>query len=691
MLEAKSVAVLGASDRAGSFGRSLVEATTSLNYPGKISFINPKRSRILGYPCYADLSALDHAPDVVVIGVGGPNVEASLVDAIDAGAGSAVIFDSCQGMASSGEALLARLRDVSREANFPVCGGNGMGFINVPDGCVASFYDASALEPGNISLIAHSGSVFSVIAMNDPRYRFDLIASSGQEIGSTIDEYIDFVVDRPTTKAIAVFMETARNPEGFRAALKRAQSKGVPTIVCKVGRHDESARMALSHTGAMTGSKDAYEAIIEDCGAISVSTIDELMNTAMLCSSGKVPRPGGAGLVTDSGGLRELMMDRAIELGAPLAELSDVTVQKLSSKMPVGILPSNPIDCATDIGDEYPGIFEQAIDVFDTADEVSMIGFEADLRDGFSFVPGMTEIAETLYTRTDKPCFLYSCFTQASNRRLGGELARLGVPCLNGSDEVLKAVRNYQYWADRQRVYKSESDANEIRCIPEPILEKWRERLCTNCIIDEASSLSLLRDFGVPSVHCRVCSNTAEIKRYVREIDGPVVMKTAADGIAHKSDDGGVLLNLNSAKELEEGYLHLKEKFGSNVIIEPFIASGIELAFGIHNDSDFGPIVMVSAGGIHLELFSDRQFSPAPVTPEKAVRMIERLSISKLLKGHRGLQGVNIESIVDALVNFSNLAVSLGDVIQEIDINPIIVTDQGVLAVDALIIPVAKV
>lgn len=361
-----------------------------------------------------------------------------------------MIFNSCQGKAADGTPLLQRLKDIAREAGLPVCGGSGMGFINTRTGAVASFYPADQLKPGGISLIAHSGSVFTVLGMNDPRYRFDLMASPGQEIGATIDEYIAYAASRETTRVIAVFMEAARNPAGLVASLQAARDRGIPVVICKVGRTEESARLARSHTGAIVGANVAYDAVFEECGAIVVASVDEMMNTALLCSTGRLPGPGGAGLVTDSGGLREMQVDLAVETGTPLARLSETTRLALRAALPLELEPSNPLDCAADLTNEFSKVFERGLAILAAAPEVSMLGLEADLRDDYSYEEGLLLPARALASLTDKPCFFYSSFAQTHNRVLGANLADLGVPCLNGAEITLAAIRNVQHWADHQ-------------------------------------------------------------------------------------------------------------------------------------------------------------------------------------------------------------------------------------------------
>jgi acetyltransferase len=688
MLEPRSIAVVGASQREGSFGLRLAQAVLSAGYRGQIDFVNPRQTQILGKPAHASLADLPDAPDLAILGVGAGNIESSLVSAIERGAGAAVIFDACYGSAASGAPLLARLRDIAREANFPVCGGAGMGFINVPDACVASFYPAAHLKPGSITLIAHSGSVFTTLAMNDPRYRFDLLVSPGQEIGATMDEYIDYAIQRPATKVVAVFMESARDPNRFRQSLLNARSAGVPVVVCKVGRCEDSARMARTHTGALAGSSAAYEAVQNECGAISVDTVDQLLNVALLCSTGRLPGKGGVGLITDSGGLRELAMDCAAEINAPLARLSPGTVAALKLALPPNLEPSNPLDCAGDLTDEFAKVFERGIAVLDSAEEVSMIGLEADLRDDYVYSDELLALARDLPQRTGKPCFFYSSFGRANNRGLGAELIEFGVPCLNGLAEMLMAVKKLQDWSDNLTGNASGAPLPEA-AKPE-IAERWRRKFAAGIEMDEYASLSMLSDFGVPAIPSAIAVDGASLQIAAAGMQYPLALKTAEKGIDHKSDLNGVLLNLANREALQTAYHDLSSRLGARVVVQRMSGKGVELAFGCVLDPDFGVLVMVSAGGTLIEYFDDRQFALAPFDEKKALHMIESLSVAKLLTGVRGSAPKNQPAAAKALSAFSMMCASLSGAIQEIDVNPVIVTDAGAQALDALVVPYAR-
>ena len=674
MFEARSMAIVGASARPGSFGSQLAAAVISNNYSGKISFINPRGGAILGHEALPSISELDHAPDVAVLGIAAKNLERALLDAIDVGAKSAVIFDSCHGQTETDMPILQRLKDIAREANLPVCGGSGMGFLNNHSGAVASFYPCEHMKPGGISLIAHSGSVFTVLGMNDPRFRFDLMVSPGQEIGASVDEYIAYAAGRDTTRVIAVFMESARNPQGLVDSLCLARDAGVPVVVCKVGRTEKSARLARSHTGALVGSHAAYETVFAECGAISVSTVDELMNTALLFSSGRIPGQGGAGLVTDSGGLREMQVDLAEESKTKLAVLSDETNNKLRHILPSELVPSNPLDCAASLTDDFAKVFDNGLQIFAEADEVSMLGFEADMRDDYIYDEALYEHAKNLLNYTDKPVFCYTSFAQTNNRNLGGELIELGIPCLNGAEITMNAIRHLQNWADSRNAYvELPPKFTTIKSLPDNLS-------------GEAASLQLLSEFNVPVAQGKVCIDKEALISATNQLGFPLVLKTAEPGIDHKSDQDGVVLNINDVTSLQTAYAELSSRLGARVIVQQQAPSGIELAFGCVVDADFGPLVMVSAGGTLVELFDQREFARAPFGAQKAEVMIKKLSVAKLIEGVRGDVPRDMKAAAQALSDFSCACAALKNHVVEIDVNPVVVTESCAVAVDALIV-----
>jgi len=622
-------------------------------------------------------------PDLVVAAVGGRQVEAVLDQALACGARSLVVFDACHGEDREGRPILPRLRDKAREADLPICGGNGMGFLDVAHGCNASFYPAAHLKPGGITLIAHSGSVFTVLALNDPRYRFNLVVSPGQEIGVSVDEYMDFALDRPETKVIALFMEAARRPDRFAAALEKALVRKVPVVVCKVGRTEESARHVHTHSGAVAGSGAAYGALLERYGAISVDSVDALMSTALLLSQGRRVPTGELGIVTDSGGLRELLIDRASERKVAFAKLSDRSLADLRATLPVTLEPSNPLDAAGSIDVNFAGVFRNSLRIMAEAPEVGLLGFEFDGRDDYFYDPGLAAAADDLPDLSDKPTFLYSSFANANNRGLAERFADAGLPLINGLDNMLSAVRGALANRDL-RALATRPDPPPASA-PNQAIERWRRRLGEGGALPEADGLALLRAFGVPTVAYQMVDTAEAALTAAHEIGLPVALKTAAPGVDHKTDADGIRLNLDDADRVVRAYADLARRLGPRVMVQAMAPSGPELAFGYLRDADFGPVVMVGAGGTLIELMSDRVTALAPFGPHRARSLIDRLQLRPLLDGHRGAVPVDVAALCLALARFSVLCSALAPVLQEMDVNPVIATAKGCLAVDALV------
>jgi acetyltransferase len=663
----------------------MLSAMQKGGYGGALHLVNPRYDTIEGLPCVGSLHDLETPPDLVVIGVGGHHVEQVFDEAVAVGARSVSIFDACHGEARGGGKLIDYLRARAEALKLPVCGGNGMGFINATANCHATFYDCAHLKPGGISLIAHSGSVFTVLALNDLRYRFNLVISAGQEIGTRVDDYLDYALDQPETRVVAIFMEAARNPDGLARALGKAQARGVPVVVCKVGRTEDGARLAQSHSGAIAGNDAAYDALFDRYGVVRADTVDQLMNTALLLDQGRAPGAGALGIVTDSGGLRETLVDRAHECGVAFAKLSPQTTAQLAAALPEGLVAENPVDAAGSISVGFSKAFGDSLSILGSAREVAMLGYEFDVRDDYVYSSALREYADTLADMTDKPCFFYSSFGNANNKGLADFLADRNVPTLNGMDEMFSAVKRFMRWYELRARQAAREDK------PEPDDEaasaRWRSRLTGANAVSEADGLALLADFGVPAVRHLTISDGEGLDEVEETIGYPVVLKTAAPGIAHKSDVGGVHLDITDIDALKSAYAEMLSELGPKAVAAQMAPSGVEIALGCVNDPEFGPVVMVGAGGVLVEHLADHAHALAPFGVEMARELIDRLKVRRLLAGLRGAPPCDVEALAVALSRFSVLCAELADCIAEIDVNPLIVSQKGCVAVDALIVP----
>jgi acyl-CoA synthetase (NDP forming) len=685
LMNPRSVAYVGASETPGSPGYQLIQVAKSYDYAGAIYPINPKYETVQGIPCYGSLGELPEAPDLAVLSVSSKRLEQQLEAAVEAGARAAVIFDTCYLPNDPDRKLLKRLRELARDADMAVCGGNGMGIINGVAGFHSTFADVkSNLSPdGNATYIAHSGSTFAEVGLYNPRVNFNTVVSAGQEIGVTMDEYMDYALEVNDTKLLCLFCEMIRKPEAFMAVLDKAASRGVPVIVCKVGRSEKAAAFAQTHTGALVGNDAAYQAVFDHYGVTRVITLDEMINTVTLFSSERKPGPGGLSLVIDSGGERELVADVAEDVGVRFADINDATATKLEERLFYALEPVNPLDAWGDgSGDWDDDVTHFVVSLAEDPDtSISALSAE------FSFVDGIEDnygksLADA-YDRTDKPVIALANISTAPYEGMARALMAKGIPVLDGTLNGLKAIRHAYDRRDRLALPPA---LHAPECDPE-VVARWRARLAEGPDLDEAAGYDLLRDFGVPAPEYRIAEDEAAALAGADGLGYPVVLKTAMPGIAHKSDVGGVVLNIGDAAALTEAYRDLAERLGPRVLVTPMLEiEGVEMVMGMVRDTNFGPIVMLGAGGVFVEIMKDVRAILPPFGPDVARREIEKLRIRPLLDGARGRRAVDVDALADTLSRFSALVAALRDSVKEIDVNPLIAGPEGCIAVDALVV-----
>jgi acyl-CoA synthetase (NDP forming) len=685
LMNPRSVAYVGASETPGSPGYQLIQVAQSYDYAGTIYPINPKYETVQGIRCYGSLSELPEAPDLAILSVSSKRLEAQLEAAIEAGARAAVIFDTCYLPNDPDRKLLKRLRELARDADMAVCGGNGMGIINGVAGFHSTFADVkSNLSPdGNATYIAHSGSTFTEVGLFNPRVNFNTVVSAGQEIGVTMDEYMDYALEVNGTKLLCLFCETIRKPEAFMAALDKAASKGVPVIACKVGRSEKAAAFAQTHSGALVGNDAAYQAVFDHYGVTRVYSLDEMINTVALLSSERKPGPGGLSLVIDSGGERELLVDVADDVGVRFAEINDTTATKLEERLFHALEPVNPLDAWGDgSGDFEADVTHFMVSLAEDPDTaISAMSAELSFMDGIESDYGKS-VADA-FDRTDKPVIVLANISTAPYEGMARALIAKGVPVLDGTLNALKAIRHA---FDRRDRLALPPRLPAPECDPE-VVARWRARLAEGSDLNEADGYDLLRDFGVPAPEYRIAEDEAATLAGAEALGYPVVLKTAMPGVAHKSDVGGVVLNIHDAAALAEAYRDLASRLGPRVLVTPMLKiEGVEMVMGMVVDPNFGPIVMLGAGGVFIEIMKDVCAILPPFGPDVARREIEKLKIRPLLDGARGRPAVDIDALADTLSRFSALVCALRDSVKEIDVNPLIAGPDGCIAVDALVV-----
>jgi acyl-CoA synthetase (NDP forming) len=685
LLTPRSVALIGASPKPGSVGRGMIASATMPGTPSTVYLVNPNYPEIAGQKCYASLADLPEPVDLAVLGVANARLEAALSDAIAHGARSAAIFASGYLEDDTEPKLTARLSALAREAGLPICGGNCMGFYNLEYGLrVCGFPPPDWMRAGGIAFITHSGSAFSALCHNDKRLGINLAVSAGQELATNVADYLDFVLEMPSTKVVGLFLETVRDPAGFVRGLEKARARDIPVVALKVGRSAESAALAVSHSGALAGNHAAYAALFDRWNVIAVDNMDDLVNALHFYAGGKRPAAtsasgGGIATMHDSGGFRELAMDLAVERGVPFAKINAETTAKLAARLDYGLEPINPLD-AWGTGNDWEGIFQDCMQALIDDPDTALAALCVETRDGYALTEGYGEMLRAVAAKTTKPVILATNVASNSSDDVAVRLAHDGVPVLSGVASMLTVVK--------------QALAHRDRCTPDPaprppagMREKWHPRLVAGGTLDEAESLALLTGYGIPVLPHRVVESAAELAAAAAALAFPLVLKTAMPGIFHKSDVGGVKLGLSDEAALQAAYADLSARLGPRAIVMPMAAKGVELSFGMTNDPQFGPVVMVGAGGVLIELLADRRFALPPFAADEARRHLDALALRRLLDGVRGAPPADLAALAQALARFSVLAADLGDLIAEIDINPLLAGPQGCVALDALIVP----
>jgi acyl-CoA synthetase (NDP forming) len=622
---------------------------------------------------------------MAVLGVANARLEATLADAIKNGVKAATIFASCYLEGDAEPKLTARLSAMAKEADIAICGGNCMGFYNLEYGLrVCGFPPPDWIRAGGIAFITHSGSAFSALCHNDKRMGFNLAVSAGQELATNVADYLDYVLSLDSTKVVGLFLETVRDPEGFMRGLEKAQAKNIPVVALKVGRTAESAALAVSHSGALAGNHAAYEALFDHYGVIAVDNMDDLVNALHFHAGGRELAAGGIATMHDSGGFRELAMDLAVERNVPFAKINAETTEKLAARLDYGLEPINPLD-AWGTGNDWEGIFHDCMKALLEDPDTALGALCVETRDGYSLTEGYGEMLRKILTETEKPVILATNVASNSSDDVAVRLARDGVPVLSGVASMLTIVKKAMDLRDRRA-----RPAEAVSAAPAGTRVKWEKRLKQGGTLDEAESLSLLADYdyGVPAVPHRIVESEAALLAAAKGFGGAVAVKTAMPGIFHKSDVGGVKLGLSDAAALKAAYADLAGRLGPRVIVMPMAGKGVELSFGLTRDQQFGPIVMVSAGGVLIEMLKDRRFALPPFGADEAARFLDGLSLRPLLDGKRGAKPTDFAVFALALSRFSVLAADLGDLIAEADVNPIVAGPEGSVALDALVVPV---
>ncbi len=674
--------MVGASASADSLGEWSLKNLLRGGYTGGIYPVNPRYDELQGQRCYASLDELPEVPDLVIFGVGDASIESALDHAIAIGVPAAVIMSTLYLDNDAMPTLRTRVAAKIRDAGMLVCGANGMGFYNVRDHVWACGFDSCAHEaPGNVSLISQSGSGMSGIIDSEQRLRINVAVSTGIELGVTMDQYLDFVLELPETRVVGLFVETARNPDGFRAALDKARQRRIPIVALKVGRTEEAARLTVSHSGAMAGDDAAYEALFDRYGVQRVRDMDQLATTLILFA--ELHPLGNGGLVSlhDSGGERQLMVDLADEANVPLTTLSAETVTALEAVLDPELPAVNPLDAWSRGG---PGAGEQMTRSLSLLMQDPGAALGAVIHDRApdgKVYSNYLAYMQRAHAESGKPVALVGARQGTGFDEAVVTSTHAGFPILDGLPAFLKGVS--ALFAYRDFLLREQSDSVEL---DRKVIAKWRARLQSDDSLGEIDALHLFRDFDLPATKSMPAGDANELLSAAEHTGFPLALKTAAEGIAHKSDRGGVVLDVDDEADLRAAYQEMSSRLGGNVVVAPMAEQGVEMYLGVKRDPQFGPVVVLGFGGVLVEIFHDVVFALPPFDAAHARRCVDRLQLRPMLDGVRGRPPADIDAFCVVAARFSAVVDALGDDLEEVDLNPVIVHAKACTIVDALLV-----
>ena len=683
LLKPSSIAVLGASQKSGSVGNEVIVNLLRGGFEGSIYPVNPGYEEILGIACYPSLVDLPARPDMVIFAISDRRIESALDEVIALNIPACTIFSALILDNDSTPNLKQRIATKAQNAGLLVAGANGMGFYNVRDRVLAGGFDTRDHPyPGNVSLISQSGAGMSGIVDCEQRLQFNLAVSSGYELTVSMEDYLDYALDLKETKVVGLFLETSRYPHKLIQAFKKANQRRIPIVVLKVGRTDLAAELAVSHSGALAGSDQCYNAVFDRYGVQRVDDMDQLATTLIMFAQTDQITQGDVVSLHDSGGERQLMIDLADSLKVPLTKLQPSTITQLENLLDAGLPAVNPLD---GWGAGGPNASAMMADCFTAllADTGAALGAVIHDRGPNSEVySSYLNYLHQAHAASGKPVFLVANRQGSGTDELAITSTHNGFAVIDGVSQFLIGARCLLNYRDFQlREPMSSVGIDQTKC------DYWRQRLQAETKVTETLASQCLADLGIPMLQSILVGSEKELALAGAGVGFPLVLKTAQPEIDHKSDVGGVVLNIANQADLLKAYREIADRLGPKGMVAPMLqSSGIEMILGISRDSQFGPTVVAGFGGIFAEVLSDVAVLIPPFNATTVKRVLENLSMADLLKGARGASKVDVDSYCEVAARLSEIAVAFSDTLVEVDINPIMLTADGCVGLDALMV-----
>ncbi len=691
----KSVAVIGATDREGAVGRAVLDNLVSGAIRGKTYAVNPNRTEVLGLRSYAKIGDVPEKVDLVVVVTPAQTVPGVIGECVDAGVRAAVVISAgFKERGAEGAALELRIQEQLRRGTMRLIGPNCLGVMNPGLGLNATFAQDIA-RTGNVAFLSQSGALLTAILdwSLEEQVGFSAIVSTGSMLDIGWGDLIDFFGDDPATESILLYMESVGDARTFLSAAREVALRK-PIIVIKAGRTAAASKAASSHTGALTGSDEVFDAALRRCGVLRVTRIADLFHMAEVL--GKQPRPRGPRLtiLTNAGGPGVLATDTLLATGGELASISDASLQALNELLPPHWSHGNPIDI---LGDADPDRYSKALEI--AVKDPNSDGLLAILSPQGMTDPGQVAEALKVHATIHGKPVLASWMGGKSVAKGIAALNTAGIPTFSYPDTAVQAFTymwNFTY--NLRGIYETPSMTEDLNSLGEPqaqvkeLLE--RIRAADRTILTEAESKQVMVHYGIPTVETRVARSESDAVVCAQKLGFPVVLKLNSETITHKSDLGGVKLNLQDEESVRQAYRAIessvREKAGPEnflgVTVQPMVkVDGYELIVGSSVDAQFGPVILFGSGGQLVEVYEDRALALPPLNSTLAIRLMEQTRVFRALKGVRGRAPVDLAALENILVRFGRLVVDQ-PWIKEMDINPLLASSERIIALDARIV-----
>ena len=686
----KSIAFIG-----GSIAEMSIKRCQDMGFQGEIWPVHPTREFMAGHKCYASVKDLPSAPDAAYIGVNKEVTVQVVGELSELGAGGCVCYAAGFGEIGE-EGQLVENQLIAAAGDMPLVGPNCFGFVNYLDKCALwpyLFGNYPHPAQSGVAIISQSGNIAMNITMNDRSVNFTHVIATGNQTVLGAGDYIDALLLDDRVSVIGMYIEGLDNIEAFSRVAEKAVRKGVPIVVLKVGKTDASARQAISHTSSLAGSDSLYSALFDRLGVIRVDSLNRLLETVKILNIAKPITGRNIVSLSCSGGEAAIIADLVPEYQLEMRAFSAHQIEALENELPSYVTISNPFDYNTSVwGDKaaqercftasMKGGHDAAFLIYDhptvTGDAVAREVAEWNMAlDAFI----------AAHKTTGKPAFVISTISELLPEELREYLIDNGIVPLQGLDDGLFAYSAAAKYAEFRATRLSQLT------LPRVSTSQYGADASIQTI-DEWASKSSLKAFGLP-VPVGGIGRAEEVSAIAAKIGFPVVLKALGANFSHKSDVGAVKLNLKSLEEVEEAAREVSAsvaKSGESVetfLVESMVQDTVaELIVGVNRDSQFGPALVIGAGGILVELLNDSCSLLLPTDKETVERALDSLTVTRMLKGFRGQTVGDINALVDAILAIGDYAQAHWDSLLELDINPLLVLPQGqgVVAADALII-----